>query len=374
MTTTDIAAAFEQQQKITDSAAGQGTLSALVQAYSLGVMQQPRPDFSSIQNDKVRALQGGIQRELDQAAENARTYLYVVLPASHAVLSKVENYFTMQGAITEILKEVDDPRQLAGLLRALREEVGGFMDAAKGLTSDMNKMVSAFSDNKKHFADYAKDLNEAVSGQEGAVADLQRQLDDVNARITANTVGATVSGAAILGGTAMILIGCCTSIFGGVGVGVAIGGAALLLGGTGGQIGTGIALANLYDEKRDLLARKQRMEDGVKLLTTCSAGLDDLGKQAGAVAGAAQNVTNGWTFLKGSLNSVADNIEKAGRTEARALRDFYLRSAENSVPGLLEKVHGVQRGLSGVQPVTQPNTHTGDLIREALKKAPQAVG
>ncbi len=163
---------------------------------------------------------------------------------------------------------------------------------------------------------------------------------------------------------------------------VAIGGGVLLLGGIGGGISSGIALANLYDEKRNLLVKQKRLESGVQLLTACSAGLADLGTQAGGVATALQNTTNSWTFLKGSLNSAADNIEKAGRTQSDFLRKTFLRTIDKSLPRNLEQLRNTRKALIGMETVSQPNTHTGDLIRFQLQqprgwrddRAPEAHG
>ncbi|MFJ9680443.1 HBL/NHE enterotoxin family protein [Streptomyces sp. NPDC101194] len=370
-----LAAALEKQEKLGRETAGQGTLTALVQAHSLGIMQQPKPDFSRIDNKEIRDYEGTVKNVLDKAAENAQTYLSVVQPKSIAVLGKVENYFRTLGTFTDFIREADDPGDMAGLLRALREQAGEFMDATKGFGNDMNAMVSAFSGDKQGFDDCATELHRLVNGQDGALEKLQGRLDQVNASIHAATIGAAVSGGAILAGAGMILIGCCTSIFtGGLGLGVAIGGGVLIVGGIAGGIGTGIALANLFDEKRSILADQAQIESGVKLLTACGTGLADLGSQAGGVASAAQNTTNGWNFLKGALNSAADNIERAGKANLPVVRSAFLKSIERSLPQTLEQLSDTRKALVGLETVTRPNTHTGDLIRAELKKAPQLVG
>ncbi|MFI0878248.1 HBL/NHE enterotoxin family protein [Streptomyces parvus] len=367
-----LVAALEKQEEIGGEVAVQGSLTALVQTHALSIMQQPKPDFSGIDNGEIRSFQGTVQGALNNAAENAGHYLWTVQPESIALLYRVENYFVTLGALSESLKDEQDPDAMVQTLRYLREQAGEFTDQTRKVASSTDRMVSAFSGDKREFTECAAKINTLVGGESGILGDLKRDLENVNSKITAATIGAGVSGAAILGGVACIVIGCCTSIFtGGTSLAVAIGGGVLLLGGIGGGIGSGIALANLYDEKRNLLVKQERLENGVKLLTACSAGLADLGTQAGGVATALQNTTNSWTFLKESLNSAADNIEKAGRTQSDFLRKTFLRTIDRSLPRNLEQLRNTRKALIGMETVSQPNTHTGDLIRFQLQKPPR---
>ncbi|MFB7216525.1 HBL/NHE enterotoxin family protein [Streptomyces sp. NPDC056255] len=367
-----LAAALEKQEEIGGEVAAQGSLTALVQTHALSIMQQPKPDFSRIDNEKIRSFQGTVQGTLNKSADNAAKYLWTVQPESIALLAKVENYFVTLGAFSETLKDEQDPDAMVQMLRFLREQAGEFTDETRRVASSTDRMVTAFSDDKRGFTECAVEINTLVNGENGILEDLRRDLENVNEKITAASIGAVVSGSAILTGAACIVVGCCTSIFtGGLSLGVAIGGGVLLLGGIGGGIGSGIALANLYDEKKELIAKQGRLESGVKLLTTCSAGLADLGTQAGGVATALQNTTNSWTILKESLNSAADNIEKAGRAQSDFVRKGFLRAIERSLPRNLEQLRNTRNALIGMKTVSQPNTHTGDLIRFELQKPPR---
>ncbi|MFI7892925.1 HBL/NHE enterotoxin family protein [Streptomyces sp. CACIS-1.16CA] len=367
-----LVAALEKQEEIGGEVAVQGSLTALVQTHALSIMQQPKPDFSGIDNEEIRKYQGTVQGVLNNSADNAGHYLGKVQPESIALLSRVENYFVTLGALSESLKAEHDPDAMVQTLRYLREQAGEFTDQTRKVASSTDRMVSAFSGDKREFTECAEKINTLVGGESGILGELKRDLENVNSKITAATIGAGVSGAAILGGVACIVIGCCTSIVtGGASLAVAIGGGVLLLGGIGGGIGSGIALANLYDEKRNLLVKQKRLESGVKLLTACSAGLADLGTQAGGVATALQNTTNSWTFLKESLNSAADNIEKAGRTQSDFLRKTFLRTIDKSLPRNLEQLRNTRKALIGMETVSQPNTHTGDLIRFQLQQPPR---
>ncbi|MEU9675638.1 HBL/NHE enterotoxin family protein [Streptomyces parvus] len=367
-----LAAALEKQEEIGGEVAAQGSLTALVQTHALSIMQQPKPDFSGIDNEDIRKYQGTVQGALNNSAENAGKYLWTVQPESIALLSKVENYFVTLGAFSESLKGEQDPDAMVQTLRFLREQAGEFTDQTRRVASSTDRMVSAFSDDKREFTECAAEINKLVGGESGILGDLKRELESVNSKITAAIIGAGVSGAAILGGVACIVIGCCTSIFtGGTSLAVAIGGGVLLLGGIGGGIGSGIALANLYDEKKNLLVKQERLESGVKLLTACSAGLADLGTQAGGVATALQNTTNSWTILKESLNSAADNIERAGRAQTDFLRKNFLRTIDRSLPRNLEQLRNTRNALIGMKTVSRPNTHTADLIRFELQQPPR---
>ncbi|WP_432067777.1 HBL/NHE enterotoxin family protein [Streptomyces sp. C10-9-1] len=367
-----LAAALEKQEEIGGEVAAQGSLTALVQTHALSIMQQPKPDFSRIDNEEIKRYQGTVQSALNKSAENAGKYLWTVQPESIALLTKVENYFVTLGALSETLKDEQDPDAMVQMLRFLREQAGEFTDETRRVASSTDRMVSAFSDDKRGFTECAMEINALVRGENGILENLQRDLENVNSKITAATIGAGVSGVAILMGSACIIVGCCTSLFtGGLSLGVAIGGGVLLLGGIAGGIGSGIALANLYDEKKKILTKQERLESGVKLLTACRAGLADLGTQAGGVATALQNTTNSWTILKESLNSAADNIEKAGRAQSDYLRKGFLRTIDRSLPRNLEQLRNTRNALIGMKTVSRPNTHTGDLIRFELQRPPR---
>ncbi|MEV7269388.1 HBL/NHE enterotoxin family protein [Streptomyces bacillaris] len=368
-------AALEEQMRIGQGAAAQGSLTALVQAYAMSVMQQPRPDFSRISNEEVRAQQGPARRALDNAANSSRKYLNVVMPESLDVLQKVENYYLTLGSFTESIKDEDDPVALAETLRDLRDEAGSLMDATKASTASMTGIVSSFNSDKQSFDECAIKINSLLDGEKGALATLQKQLDDVNASITAASVAGAVGTGAALTGAAMIIVGCCTSIFtGGLSVAVAIGGGVLLIGGLVGTGGSAIALANLHDQKRRLLDDQKQLEGTVRMMTTCGAGLADLGTQAGGAATALQNNTNSWTMLTQSLNSAANNIEKAGRAEKKSTRDRWVKTVERSAPRTLEQLKETRQAIMGMTTVSEPFTHTGDLIRSELKKSPQFAG
>lgn len=367
-----LAAALEKQEELGGEVAAQGSLTALVQTHALSIMQQPKPDFSRIDNEEIRRFQGTVQGALNKSAENAGKYLWTVQPESITLLTKVENYFVTLGALSETLRDEKDPDAMVQMLRFLREQAGEFTDETRRVASSTDRMVSAFSDDKREFTACAMKINSLVGGENGILGNLQKELENVNSRITAATIGAGVSGVAILAGAACIIVGCCTSVLtGGLSLGVAIGGGVLLVGGIAGGIGSGVALANLYDEKKEILAKQERLESGVKLLTACSAGLSDLGTQAGGVATALQNSTNSWTILKESLNSAADNIEKAGRAQSDFLRKSFLGTIDRSVPRNLEQLRNTRNALIGMKTVSQPNTHTGDLIRFELQKPPR---
>ncbi|CAM5690991.1 hypothetical protein SBADM41S_06899 [Streptomyces badius] len=78
-------------------------------------------------------------------------------------------------------------------LRFLREQAGEFTDQTRRVASSTDKMVSAFSDDKREFTECAVEINSMVGGESGILGDLARDLEDVNSKITLAAVGAGVS-------------------------------------------------------------------------------------------------------------------------------------------------------------------------------------
>ncbi|MCQ8773557.1 HBL/NHE enterotoxin family protein [Streptomyces telluris] len=363
--TTAIQESITLQQQVGNAAVQQGGMTAIVQSYALSVTQQARLNLSGSDNSQVRAYAAGINTELGKAANTATTYLNNVQPQSMALLAETRAYFALQGAFVNILQLQQGlpPNQAAQLLSALRDEVGKIRDKAQQYATTMQNMRGSFEDSGREFASYAAKLHSVVGGDQGILKQLDDQLQQVNAQINANSHRA-VNGLAILGGLALIAVGVLGAVFtGGLSLGLAIGGGALLVKGMGRT--NGQALAQLYNQKSELLKKQQRIRDEVKLLQTCQAGLIDLGKQAGQAAAAAQNVANGWNSLKASLESVA-NFVGSGSQATGIVRQFYLDAALGRRDEILNKVTIMENNLTSTQVLTNPSTTTGSMIQAGL--------
>ncbi|MCC3774135.1 HBL/NHE enterotoxin family protein [Streptomyces sp. UNOB3_S3] len=361
--TTAIQASISQQQQVGNAVVQQGGMTAIVQSYALSVTQQAKMDLSGSDNSQVRAYAAGINTELGKAANTARTYLNSVQPQSMALLADTRSYFALQGAFVNILHQGLPPNTVAELLRAIRDDVGRLRDKAQHYATTMQTMRDAFGDNGREFASYATKLNSVVGGDQGILKQLDDQLNQVNAQINANSSKAA-NGLAILGGLALIAVGVLGAVFtGGLSLGLAIGGGALLVKGMGRT--NGQALAQLYNQKGEILRKQQRIRDEVKLLQACQAGLADLGKQASQAAAAAQTVANGWDSLKASLESVANYVD-SGSQATGVVRQLYLSAADAVTPDILNRVTSMENNLTTTQVLTNPSTTTGNMIQAGL--------
>ncbi|MFC4511585.1 HBL/NHE enterotoxin family protein [Streptomyces ehimensis] len=362
--TTAIQTSIAQQQQLGNAVVQQGGMTAIVQSYALSVTQQARLDLSRSDNSQIRAYAAGINQELDRAANTARTYLNNVQPQSMALLAETRSYFALQGAFVDILQQNLPPNTVAQLLRAIRDDVGRLRDKAQQHATSMQGMRDAFGANGREFASYATKLHSVVGGEQGILKQLDDQLKQVNAQIHANSSRAA-NGLAILGGLALIAVGVLGAVFtGGLSLGLAIGGGALLVKGMGRT--NGQALAQLHDQRGEILRRQQRIRDEVKLLQACEAGLTSLGKQAHEAAAAAQSVANGWDSLKASLGSVADYVDRGSQTNVAVLRELYLRAADGVTPDILNKVSAMENNLTTAQVVTNSSAPTSQIIQTQL--------
>ncbi|MDT0451078.1 HBL/NHE enterotoxin family protein [Streptomyces hesseae] len=362
--TTAIQQSITAQQQVGNAVVQQGGMTAIVQSYALSVMQQAKLDLSGSDNSQLRAYAGGINNELDKAANTARSYLNTVQPQSMALLAETRAYFHLQGAFVNILQQNLPPNTVAQMLRAIRDDVGRLGDKAQQYAVTMQNMRDAFTGNGREFASYATKLHSVAGGDQGILKQLDDQLKDVNAKINANSSRAA-NGLAILGGLALIAVGVLGAVFtGGLSLGLAIGGGALLVKGMGRT--NGQALAQLHDQKGEILRRQQKIRDEVKLLQACEAGLTDLGKQANQAAAAAQGVANGWQSLRASLESVAGYVDSASQTGVDVLRHLYLSAADGITPDIQNRITILENNLSSTQVVTNSGTTTGDIITAQL--------
>ncbi|MEU8581941.1 HBL/NHE enterotoxin family protein [Streptomyces abikoensis] len=364
--TTAIQESVALQQQAGNAAVQQGGMTALVQSYALSVTQQANLNLSGSDNSQVRAYAVGINAELGKAADTARRYLNTVQPQSMALLAQSRNFFALQGAFAQILDQQQNlpANQAAQVLIALRDEVGKLRDKAQHYATAMQNLRDAFGDNGREFASYAAKLNSVVSGDQGILNQLDDQLRQVNAQISTSSTR-NANGLAILGGLALMAVGVLGAVFtGGLSLGLTIGGGALLVKGMGRT--NGQALAQLYNQKSEILKRQQKIRDEVKLLQVCQAGLTDLGKQAGQAATAAQTVANGWDSLKGSLESVASNVELASQATMPLLRQVFVGAARSITPDILNRITIMENNLTSTQVLTSVSTTTGDMIQAGL--------
>ncbi|MEV4436026.1 hypothetical protein [Streptomyces sp. NPDC049585] len=228
----------------------------------------------------------------------------------------------------------------------------------------MQNLRDTFGDSGREFASYAAKLHSVVGGNQGILKQLDDQLKQVNAQINANSSRAA-NGLAVLGGLALIAVGVLGAVFtGGLSLGLAIGGGALLVKGMGRT--NGQALAQLYNQKGEILRKQQKIQDEVKLLQACEAGLTNLGTQAGQAAAAAQGVANGWDSLKASLESVAHYLDSGSQAAVDAVRYLYLQTADGITPDILNKISNMENNLTSTQVVTNPSATTGNLIQNGL--------
>ncbi|GAA3169966.1 MULTISPECIES: HBL/NHE enterotoxin family protein [Streptomyces] len=360
--TTQIEASVELQQSAGNAVVEQGGLAAVVQSYAMSVTRQQKLDPSRC-SSQVKPHAIGINKELDSAAETARYYLNTVQPESMRMLNAAHDYFLLQRSLIEISQEVQDKDDLAEILRGIRDDVGRIAAEAQQYVRTMQKLRDDFTNSGKAFTEYAAKLNAVVGGNQGVLRDLSNQLNSVNSQIRSNSSKAP-NWLAIVGGLALIALGTLGAVFtGGLSLGLAIGGGVLLVKGMGRN--NGQTLARLENQKRDIIAKQQQIQGEVKLLQTCEAGLTDLGGEAAKAATSAQSAANGWTDLRTSLDSFADQVEKSSQASG-IMQKFRMQVADSQRDPILDKIQAMQRNLTSPQLVTSPTQPTGDLVQGQL--------
>jgi hypothetical protein len=350
-----------QQSLLAKNVAEQNVKSLQVQRYAVAVQQQPRADFGTA-DKRLTERAGLINRELDSANRAVAHYLAEVQPASLRLVTDAQAYFALQDNVLASLTGMGTETAIR-MIDILERKTREYSREADAASREIGKSQSAFSENAKEFREHAGEINKFVSGDNGLLKQLQDDLDQVESSINHHWVGAGVSALAIGGGIALIVIGSVgTLLTGGLATAAVVGGGALLLGGIGGAVGTGVGLANLYQQKRSLLEEQARLRQEVKLLTDCSTGLTGLETAAEAAAAEAQSAKNAWDIVGGHLASLSSTLRDAKDPSFEEdIRRVFVETARTNLSDTQNGLRGVQR-LMTPETVIEPARRTDHLI------------
>lgn len=337
----------------------------VIQGYALSTLQQPFVDFSGFAN--LKPNEDKVNDSLRSAKDHAKHYLNYLQPSLIKKITDIQEYFNVQNALGKALRPGLDNKTVITLLDAVQSQATGYRNDAKSLVLDLQKFRTTLGSDAANFNRVVADLNTAVNGDNGALADLNNQLDTLDSKISGTIAGITVSGLAVVGGVFMIAVGSVAEfVTAGTSTPLVIAGVGVVAGGVAGTVGASIALANLLDAKGNLLRQKSQLKDEVNLAMGMKSGFSSLSAHATDAMLATQEMANAWGLLSNHLGSLIKDVEN-GKTNSDALRILFLNAAQGDVKNIQQDITTISGQLAGAKQVVNSSEKVSSLIRSHAK-------
>lgn len=343
---------------------GQGMI---VQGYCNSVLIQPNVDLSGFES--LAKYQTDINEGLGNAKLNASHYLNQIQPMIIANISNIDNYFSLLTSIPATLPPGSTKKEWLDILSAIREQAEQYELSSAGVVTSLQTLHGNFAKDATSFSKTVMNLNAAVDGDNGVLADIKDQVSSIDTKIGACIAGLVVSGLAVAGGVFMILVGTvATFVTAGTSAPLAVGGVGVVLAGVAGAAASGIIMKGLYDAKAELLKSEAHLKSQVKLATGISTAFTNLSGQLNNSLGAVTEMKNAWGFLTSDIGVLAKNLDK-GITNTDAIRRLFLTAADKQLVPIKKDIVVIKEQMTGVRKIEVPAGQTvGQATYELAQK------
>jgi len=357
---------FEPINNLDSASKEQISVGLQLQNYCNSVLQQSAVDFSGFKN--LEKYQTEINDGLILAQSHADNYLTVIQPSIITNLTSLDNFYSLYSAVPMACPPGSTKNEWIDVLYYLKDQAITYQSASSGIVSSLTKLSSELNVDAAAFSKIVSNLNAAVNGDQGVLADIEKQLSDIDSKIGGAIAGIVLSGLAIVGGVFMIAVGSIASfITAGASLTLAAGGVAVLAAGIGGEVASALVLKGLNDTKGNLLTQRSSLTAEVNMALGASGAYTNLSDQVKGAVTASTSMSNAWSVLTGDMDNIASNIDK-GIISTDAARSLFLAGANGAVKTAIEDIKTIKLQMSGVQTLSAPNNENiGDFAVEIAK-------
>lgn len=331
---------------LADTSKGQCTVGTQLQAYCNTVLEQPKVSFGDFAN--LVQYQTDVNTGLAAAQTRATTYLSTIQPTIITNVTNISNYFDLHGAVSASLPPGSTKQEWLDALSAVRDAANGYKADADGIVTLLSTLNTGLNSDVASFAQTVNQLNIAVNGDNGVLASLDSQIDDIQSKINGAITGTVLSGLAIVGGSILILVGALADIVtAGAATALVVGGAAVLIAGIGGEAASAVALSGLLDQKANLITRGSALRSEVQFALGLKAGFSNLKDQVTTAVQAATAMQNAWSFLESDLGNLASDLNK-GILGTDIIRTLWLNTANSAIGPVQTDIATIKQQMTGV--------------------------
>ena len=359
-----------------DTTAKVGSSGLIVQSYCTLVAQQPTIDIPSSVASKLPP----INDYLILARSNASDYLTKIQPQILIVVTDVAGYSAQFSQFSTIITgKINDwkggspgARQDAlDLLQALQQALQAKLTNVNNVKVSLAGFQSKLNVDISNFNTASTTADTVIGGDQGAIAELNNQISDMDGRIAGAATGVALSGLVIIGGALMIAAGAiATFLTAGVSTPLVVAGVVVVVAGAAGLTASSIVLANLITAKAGLISQKATLDADLKFLTNFKSTMKTLGDAASDAATQINNMSNAWGLLSGNLGNVVGSIQDARTySDLPVVVQAYLNTAGAQWSQVQTNTQIIQQQMTGVQVPKLPNDQLNSANLKALRAA-----
>jgi non-hemolytic enterotoxin B/C len=209
-----------------------------------------------------------------------------------SVFSSIGNYFALHQAVATTLPPGSTVQKWTAELGVLRTEANKYKKDATTVVAALQALQANLSTDAASFKRTVSDLNATVNGDNGILERDDKQLADIQSKIDGAIAGIALGALGIIGGVFMIVVGTVADfVMAGTATPLVVGGIALIVAGISTDVGAGIALAGLNDQKAQLLTEESTLTTEVNLALGVSSSYQSLSNQVSAAVEAANAIS-----------------------------------------------------------------------------------
>jgi hypothetical protein len=359
-----------------DTTAKAATSGVIVQSYCTLVAQQPAIVIPA----SVAAKLPPVNDYLTLAQTNASDYLTNIQPKILLVVTDVAGYSAQFSQFSTLITgKVNDwkggsptARQDAlDLLQALQQALQAKLDNVNGVKFSLAGFQTKLNVDVSNFNTASSRADTVIGGDQGAIADLEGQISDMDKRIAGAATGIALSGLTIIGGALMIAAGSIASfITAGTSTPLVVAGVAIVVVGAAGLAASSIVLSQLIGAKAGLIEQKVQLDANLKFLTNFKSTMGTLGTAASEAATQINNMSNAWGLLSGNLGNVVGSIQQSrDYSQLPVVVQAYLNTAGAQWSQVQANTQIIQQQMTGVQLPKLPNNQLNTATLQNLRAA-----
>lgn len=339
----------------------QSSKALILQTYCNSVLQQPKVDFSAV--DDLATFQEQINTSLLRAQQHANNYLNSISPSIISSLASLENYFTLYSSVPVILPADSTVEQWVTTLQAMKIVCDANLRDSKEIVISLQNLSTDLAQDSSAFAEIVVNLNLIMKGDNGVLDSIADSLNSIDNQIAGTITAMVGEGLGIAGGVFTIVVGAVADfVTAGTNPELIIGGIVMVVAGLASEVGSSITLGGLYNQKASLLTEKSQLTAEVSLVSGISSAYNQISTQAASALESAKSMQNTWELTRTDLQDLSDDLQN-GIINVDDIRTMFLNEANSDIANILTDIATIKAQMAGVNSTVLPK---GDNISSYL--------
>lgn len=350
-----------------EAAKSQVSQGLVLQGYCNSILQQTELDFSGFTN--LSEIQTDLNTGIRSAKSNADTYLNGIQNNIIGNISNISNFYNLYSAVPVVMPPDATEEQWLNILNTMKAQTDTFIDSSNLIVVDLGNLNTNLGNDIAFFSKSISDLNAIVNGNEGILASLEKDLDQIDTQIRGMIAGTVLSSLAIAGGVFMIGVGAVGGfVTAGTSYTLIAGGVAVVAGGIGGTVGFAKGLQAAYAAKAALLQEKSSLTNEVNMATGINGAFSQFKNLGIDAMNATTQMKNAWVTINGDLNVLSQNLQN-GIISTDFLREFFLTAANETIPVIQQDISIIKQQMTGVEVSSAGDLSIGDYAVQLAEQA-----